>query len=220
LSNRDLKSKTFTVPASGLRLEKKVKNSRFIASIAFSENVEDAWKYINGVRKEFPDASHNVPVFIIGGGNTRTEYCSDDGEPTGTAGKPALAVLRGSGLGDVVLVITRYFGGTLLGKGGLIKAYTESAQLVASAVPRAEKKQVHEVRISLPYNLFEPIRILCKETNGTIINEVFLENIQLMLYIPVDRISSFQDGVRELSGGKIITEIISTSNILFRVYGK
>ena len=94
--------------------------------------------FIARIKKEFADASHNVPAYIIGGGNTVTEFCSDDGEPNGTSGKPALAVLRGSGLGDVAVVVTRYFGGTLLGTGGLVKAYTEATQLVVQAVPRAQ----------------------------------------------------------------------------------
>ena len=97
-------------------------NSRFIATLAPVFSPEEARTFIAHIKKEFADASHNVPAYIIGGGNTVTEFCSDDGEPSGTSGKPALAVLRGSGLGDVAVVITRYFGGTLLGTGGLVKA--------------------------------------------------------------------------------------------------
>ena len=86
------------------------------------------------IKHEFADASHNVPVYIIGGGNTVTEYFSDDGEPSGNSGKPALAVMRGSGLGDAVLVITRYFGGRLLGPGGVGQAPTETALLWGTTV--------------------------------------------------------------------------------------
>src|SRR5688572_32780456 len=105
---------------------------------------------MNRIRKEFADANHNVPVYLIGGGNTVTEYFSDDGEPSGTAGRPALAVLRGSGLGDVAVVVTRYFGGTLLGTGGLVKAYTESTQMVVNAVRRGQRVAVYVSMLAIP----------------------------------------------------------------------
>src|SRR5690349_13331432 len=147
--------RTYTVPLREVRREHHVVNSRFIATIAPAFGIDEARAFMARVRSEFTDASHNVPVYIIGGGNTVTEYFSDDGEPGGTSGKPALAVLRGSGLGDVVLVITRYFGGTLLGTGGLVKAYTESAQLAVNAVERGKRIPVHMAMAVIPYNLLE-----------------------------------------------------------------
>src|SRR5215203_6159828 len=136
-------SKSYSIPLNEIRLEHVVVNSRFIATIAPVLNVEEARAFIARIKKEFGDASHNVPAYIIGGGNTVSEYFSDDGEPAGTAGRPALIVLRGSGLGDVAVVITRYFGGTLLGTGGLVKAYTESTQLVVNAVGRGRRVPVN-----------------------------------------------------------------------------
>ncbi|MFM8369105.1 MAG: YigZ family protein, partial [Chloroflexota bacterium] len=118
-------SKPYLVPLTEIRREQMVVNSRFIATLAPAFSIDEARAFMKRIREEFADASHNVPVYIIGGGNTVTEYFSDDGEPSGTSGKPALTVLRGSGLGDAVLVVTRYFGGTLLGTGGVVKAYTE-----------------------------------------------------------------------------------------------
>ena len=132
-------SDTYLLPAEEIRRKLAISNSRFIATLAPVSSVDEAKTFVARIRKEFADASHNVPAYIIGGGNSITEYCSDDGEPSGTAGRPVLAVLRGSGLGDVAVVVTRYFGGTLLGKGGLVKAYTEATQLVVQAVPRARR---------------------------------------------------------------------------------
>ncbi len=129
-------TKNYSIPLNEIRREQKVMNSRFIATLAPVFSADEARAFVARIKKEFSDASHNVPAYIIGGGNTVTEFCSDDGEPSGTSGKPALAVLRGSGLGDVALVVTHYFGGTLLGTGGLVKAYTESAQMVVNAVGR------------------------------------------------------------------------------------
>jgi uncharacterized YigZ family protein len=126
-------TKLYPIPLNEIRREHVVVNSKFIASLAPVFSVEEARAFLTHIKKEFADASHNVPAYIISGRNTVTEFCSDDGEPSGTAGKPVLAVLRGSGLGDVAVVVTRYFGGTLLGTGGLVKAYTESTQMVVNA---------------------------------------------------------------------------------------
>src|SRR5688572_5917409 len=144
---------TYSIPLNEIRREQVVVNSRFIATLAPVFSIEEARACIARIRQEFGDASHNVPAYIIGGGNTVTEYFSDDGEPSGTAGKPALAVLRGSGLGDVAVVITRYFGGTLLGKGGLVKAYTESTQMVVHEVERGQRISVHVALVVIPYNV-------------------------------------------------------------------
>ena len=112
----------FLVPAYEIRRETLVANSKFITTIAPARSVEEARILINKVQKEFPDASHHVTAFIIGYGVSQTAHCSDAGEPAGSAGRPTLAVLQGSGLGDVVVVISRYFGGTKLGVGGLVRA--------------------------------------------------------------------------------------------------
>src|SRR5688572_6075263 len=91
--------KNYLVPIEQIRREHQAMNSQFVATLAPAFSIEEARAFISKIKKEFSDATHNVPVYVIGGGNTVTEYFSDDGEPSGTAGKPALAVLRGSGLG-------------------------------------------------------------------------------------------------------------------------
>ena len=166
------------------------------------------------IRKEFADATHNVPAYIIGGGNTVTEYFSDDGEPSGTSGRPALAVLRGSGLGDVVLVITRYFGGTQLGTGGLVKAYTESAQLVVNAVGRGQRVSVHVAMLAIPYNLLERLRLVVNRQHGEVLGEDFAADVTLTVRLPVDSFDAFQNELRELSSGKLQAEIIETKEMI------
>ena len=96
----------YAVPASETRVEAKVSNSRFIATAAPVLSVKEAKAFVARIRQEFADASHNVPVYLIGHGGSVIAHCSDDGEPSGTAGRPALAVLQGSGLGDVAVVDT------------------------------------------------------------------------------------------------------------------
>lgn len=207
-------SKPYFLPLEEMRRELMVVNSHFIATIAPALNIDEARAFIKRIKHEFADAAHNVPAYIIGGGNTVTEYFSDDGEPVGTSGRPALAVLRGSGLGDAALVITRYFGGTLLGTGGLVKAYTESAQLVVNAVGRGERVPVYVVMLAIPYNLLERIRLLTPRFHGAIIGEDFAGDITLTLQIPVREYDVFQLALRELSAGKLQAEVIETQETI------
>jgi len=210
-------TRPYTVPLIEIRRELTVLNSRFIATLAPAFSIDEARAFMARIKKEFADATHNVPVYIIGGGNTVTEYFSDDGEPAGTSGKPALAVLRGSGLGDVVLVITRYFGGTLLGTGGLVKAYTESAQLVVNNAERGQRISVHVVMLAIPYNLLERVRLLSARHRGKILGEDFAGDITMTLQFPVSEFDSFQLGMRELSAGKLQAEVIETTETIMPI---
>jgi uncharacterized YigZ family protein len=194
--------KQYLIPTEQIRREYESMKSRFIATLAPASSIDEARLFIAKIKKEFADASHNVPAYIIGGGNTVTEYFSDDGEPAGTAGKPALTVLRGSGLGDVVLVITRYFGGTLLGTGGLVKAYTESAQLVVEQVKRGRRVPVHITEITIPYNLLERVRLFVIKHQGQILAEEFAVDVRLNVQIRQDIFESFQFDLQQVSSGK------------------
>ena len=210
-------SKYYSVPLNEIRREHVLVNSRFIATLAPVFTVDEARTFIARVKKEFADASHNVPAYIIGGGNTVTEFCSDDGEPAGTAGKPALAVLRGSGLGDVVVVITRYFGGTLLGTGGLVKAYTESTQLVVNAVERGRRVPVHVSMLAIPYNLLERVRLMTTRHNGAVVGEDFAGDITMTLQFPVEAFEGFQKELQELSAGKLKAEVIESKETIVKI---
>ncbi len=210
-------SDAYLLPAEEVRRELTVFNSRFIATLAPVASVEEAKAFVARIRKEFADASHNVPAYIIGGGNSITEYCSDDGEPSGTSGRPALAVLRGSGLGDVAVVVTRYFGGTLLGKGGLVRAYTEATQLVVQAVPRAQRVPVYLVMLALPYPLLERVRLLVSRYKGEITDETFAADVTMTLRFPVDEFTSFQNALLELSAGSLRGEVTETTDMLVKV---
>lgn len=200
--------KNHRVPLNEIRRERMVVNSRFIATLAPAFSIEEARAFMKRIRAEFSDASHNVPAYIIGGGNSVTEYFSDDGEPSGTAGKPALTVLRGSGLGDAVLVITRYFGGTLLGTGGLVKAYTEAAQSVVNAVERGRRIQVQVVMAAIPYNLLGRARLLVSKHRGRVLGEDYAADVTMTIQFPVETIRAFQDDLRGLSAGQIQAELI------------
>lgn len=193
----------YPIPAATVRVETVVINSRFIATIGEARTAEEARAFIERVRAEFHDATHNVYAFRAGYGASVTEGMSDDGEPAGTAGRPALAVLRGADLGDVALVITRYFGGTKLGTGGLVRAYTEAAQAALAALPRAERIERRSGWLELPYNLFQPVRRLVETHGGETAAEDFGAEVMLLLVFPVDRCAAFEAALAELSAGRL-----------------
>jgi len=208
---------SYVTPLTEIRREQPVLNSRFIATLTPASSQEAARAFIARVKTEFADAQHHVPAYIIGSGNTVTEFCSDDGEPSGTAGKPALAVLRGSGLGDVAVVITRYFGGTLLGTGGLVKAYTESTQMVVNAVPRGRRIPVHIVMFVIPYPLLERMRAVAARHDADIMGEDFGADITMTVRIPVESFEAFQTELGERSAGKSKAEIIETTETIVAI---
>ena len=209
----------YPVPLEEERIELRVVNSTFIASLAPVFSVEEAKAFVSRIREEFSDASHNVPVYLVGHGSSEIAHSSDDGEPSGTAGRPALAVLRGSGLGDVAVVITRYFGGTKLGTGGLVRAYSEAVRQVVEKVRRAEKVLTHTVMVGLPYALFEQVRLLAAASGGEILDQDFAAEVTITIRFPVERLPAFQDALLELSSGSLQAEIIETQEILFPLPG-
>jgi uncharacterized YigZ family protein len=191
------------VPAARYTTESWVKNSRFISTIGPSFSVEEAKSFISDRRGQYSDATHNVPAYIIGSGTSVTTHSSDNGEPSGTAGRPALSVLMGSGLGDVVLVITRYYGGTKLGTGGLVKAYGNAAKDAVQGVQKARKIAVHQCSLILPYNIYETSLRQIKRNKGFKLKERFTEQVQIDFLLSTDRFSALQSAITELSNGQI-----------------
>ncbi len=189
----------------------RVVNSRFIATIAPVFSVPEARTFIERISEEFSDATHNVPAYVIGHGSSTIAHCSDDGEPSGTAGPPALAVLRGSGLGDAAVVVTRYFGGTKLGTGGLVRAYGDAVREVISQVPRAVKLPTHTIQINTPYPLFESVRRLVQAHGGQVLEETFTQQVTVLARLPQDRLDGLQIGLQELSRGQLEAQIIDSS---------
>jgi uncharacterized YigZ family protein len=185
-----------------------VLNSRFIATLAPADSVEEARAFIQTIRREFSGASHHVPAFVIGGGNTITEFCSDDGEPSGTSGRPLLAVLKGSGLGNVAVVVSRFFGGTLLGTGGLVKAYSEAGKSVTAAVGRAALVPAFRVSILLPYPLYDKARQALGSMDAIILREDFVEAVTIEAEIPEEDWEAFTARLASLGAGSISLGIV------------
>jgi uncharacterized YigZ family protein len=198
------------IPAGEARCEIRVVNSRFVATAAPVFTVDEARTFIARIRAEFADASHNVPAYLIGHGATVTAHCHDDGEPSGTAGRPALAVLRGSGLGDVAVVVTRYFGGTQLGTGGLVRAYGDAVREVLAVLPRALKVPTHTVDISVPYSTFERVRLLIKARHGQILQEDFAAEVRMTARFAVEQLPTFQAALQDMSNGRLSASVVET----------
>ena len=206
------------IPASEARAEIEIDRSRFIARAAPAFTVEEARAFIQRNKADFPEASHHVPAFLIGHGAGVTAHCSDDGEPAGTAGRPALVVLQGSGLGDIAVVVTRYFGGIKLGTGGLVRAYTEAVQEVLRVLPRAEKVATADVMLAFPYTYIVRVRELAADGGGQILEEDFGADVTVTARFRAESVSTFAEAVKNLTRGTVETIIISTDpNTIFPV---
>jgi uncharacterized YigZ family protein len=193
----------YRIPRYTARIEYVVSNSRFIGTIGRADTVDDARAFIQAVRDEMPDASHHVYAFIIGYGASVIEGMSDDGEPSGTSGPPTLAVLRGADVGDVVVVITRYFGGTKLGTGGLVRAYSQTTREAIASLETELKINRITAGVEVPYALYERVKLLFEEYEITVTDEDFAADVAIMLEIPEHHLDPFRDALQELSAGQV-----------------
>jgi len=213
-----MKPKRYPIPAKEVQAEIVVVNSRFIATASPTFSVNEAKTFIHRIKNKFSDASHNVPAYIIGHGSSVIAHCNDDGEPSGTAGRPALAVLQGSGIGDISVVVTRYFGGTKLGTGGLVRAYSDAVRAVLDVLPRAERVVTHTIMLEAPYPLYERLKLLIPEFNGQILDQDFGVQVTLTLQFAIEDLPGFENAVQELSRDTIdILTIESNENTIMPI---
>lgn len=183
------------------RSETLVKKSRFIAEIFPVKNQRDVRALLKAQKQKYADASHVVHAFAIGK-NAEIMGMSDDGEPAGTAGRPVLAVLKGSGCTDILLTVTRYFGGTLLGTGGLVKAYTEAAQAVLALAHTEVFAEREEFGLHLSYEDYETCKRLLKRFGVKVTAEDFAENVHISGCIETALKKDFEKELRDSLGGK------------------
>ena len=179
------------------------RRSRFIAQLVHVGSEAEADAFIAEVRSRHHDARHNVPAWILADGRER---CSDDGEPSRTSGMPTLEVLRGEGLKDVCCVVTRYFGGTLLGPGGLVRAYTVAAQKAVEAAEAdgaiVEMTLVTPVVVQIPYSFYDRAARMVSDAGGRVTDSLFLEDVQLTCAFRAGDEGRFLDAVREAANGE------------------
>ena len=177
------------------------KKSRFIATTKPVKSEEEALAFIEEMRKKYWDATHNCSAFVIGRDN-KIQRCSDDGEPGQTAGKPMLDVLLGEGIHDACVVVTRYFGGTLLGTGGLVRAYSKAAQegLLASRV--VTKKPAKEIQITTDYNGVGKIQYIAGQMDIKALDSQYTEQVVFSFLVPLEMTESFISKVTEGTNGR------------------
>lgn len=194
----------YPIPAEPFRCEIEVKHSRFITTIEPTDTAEAALTFISRIKQEFPTASHNCWAYLIGPpGSTDRIGLSDDGEPHGVAGKPMLTTIQHSDIGDIAVVVTRYFGGTKLGKGGMVKAYTLAVKTALEQIKLAEKIDWMELSIKIGYPLLENLERLLPEFEAELIEKQFAEKIYLTLKLPAENLAVFQTRLTDLSSGQI-----------------
>lgn len=182
------------------RAEIVVKRSKFIATASPVAAEEDAQGFVDEVRREFWDATHNVYAFVVGEHN-EVARSSDDGEPSGTAGRPVLEVIRREDVHYCAVVVTRYFGGTLLGAGGLIRAYSAAARegLYAAGIARAQP--MCEVRFVIEYPMLGKVQNQLAETGVETVDVDYAERVTMRVMVPSDALDLFAKTMTELLSG-------------------
>jgi len=201
----------YPVPAETIRIENVVVNSRFIATIGPAASVAEAKAFIAEMRAAMPDASHHVYAYKVGFGGSVTEGMSDDGEPSGTSGPPILAVLRGAELGDVVIVVTRYFGGTKLGTGGLVRAYGNAARAALQGLPTRLKIPKVTIGLEFAYTFFEQIKRLLDAHEATIDEQDFAAEVMLIVTLPQANLAALASELQELTAGQVAPTLLDAS---------
>ena len=195
------------VPEDGSIFEHEIKRSRFIAEITPVESPEQARQILKNKRLEHPDAAHVVHAFIAG---DERQYMgmSDDGEPSGTSGKPVLEILKGRGITNLMLTVVRYYGGIKLGTGGLVRAYSESASGALDSLKTAELIKYSGFRISADYSIYQPLSTLAAGYECRIENEIFETGVVIEGLVPADRADDFAASAVDLSSGRADVRII------------
>ena len=189
------------IPAGHSREEIVVRKSRFIGLAGPVRSAEDARAQIRAQREAHPRSRHVAWAFLMGDHAERPGV-SDDGEPRGTAGRPLLDVLRGSGLTDVLLMVVRYYGGTKLGTGGLTSAYSRAGRSAVDALPVREKITRTRGRIRLDYPSYEPVRQAAEGCGALVTGESFAGDVVLELAVPDERLPEFLRMMRDLTRGQ------------------
>lgn len=173
------------------------KKSKFIANIFYVENIEEAEEKIKQIKKIYHDAKHNCIAYRVIENNRIIEKSSDDGEPSGTAGAPMLSILQKNNLCNVVAIVTRYFGGILLGTGGLVSCYSEATINAISKAEKIIKCQGMEVEVELEYNNLEIFKYYCKNEDIEIINIEYLDKIICKIEIENSKIAKMLQDIEE-----------------------
>ncbi len=196
----------YFVPTGPSETEFVEKRSRFIGHVWPVESEEEARAYIEQMKKKYHDARHNCWCYRLKEGGV--ERYSDDGEPQGTAGQPMLGVFQKEGVTNVCCVVTRYFGGVLLGAGGLVRAYTQSAKDALDAAGISVVRRWVEVTAICPYNLFERMKLEVETAGGVLGESEYAADVTVHALLPENAVESFSARVTELTAGATEAEVV------------
>lgn len=193
----------YRIPSQTRRTESRVVNSRFVCTLGRADTAIAARAFVDAVKLELADASSTAFAFCAGHGSSVTHGCSDGGEPKGTAGQPMLAVLRGSDLGDVVAVVSRYFGGTKLGTGGLVRSFGDAVRDGLLGLVVEERIERVMLSLQLAYPDYERMLRLMRDQHAELINEAFAEHVTLTLRFAVADVAGAERALRDAAAGRL-----------------
>lgn len=194
----------YLIPAGSLQVEQQVKRSLFLCSIEHCHNREAAESFIRRIALEHKEANHNCWAMIAGSPDDPQGYgMSDDGEPRGCAGKPMFNVLQHSGIGEIAVVVSRWFGGIKLGTGGMARAYSSSVQLGLTALATRHKVHYAPLTLTMPYEFLQTVEYLLRQVEGRITEQTYSESIQIKIEVPLNTTEKFIREIEEKSQGKI-----------------
>lgn len=193
----------YPIPAARVRAELAIERSRFICTVTHADTPQAAHAFVREIQGEFPDATHNCWAFVAGPPASSARIgMSDDGEPHGTAGRPMLTVLLHSGVGEVAAVVTRYYGGTKLGTGGLARAYAGAVQEALARLSRRERVETTDLAVVVDYAHFAAVRHALPSLEAEVLGEDFGAEVTLSLRVPVARLGELRLAIGNAAGGR------------------
>lgn len=196
---------SYHIPAAPLRVEQEIKRSKFITTIERVDSRLEAKAFIEKIKAEFPDANHNCWAYLIGNPASTSELGqSDDGEPQGTAGKPMLNVLQHKDIGNLAVVVTRYFGGIKLGTGGLVRAYSSSVQQGIDALELKRFEQLETLLIQVAYAFESSVRSLLSQHNIPVLNATYSDAAALQIRLTASQVDQIKEKLVDMTNGDVL----------------
>lgn len=197
----------FPIPARVHRVEETIRRSRFLTAVAHAPDADAASAFVQRMRDELPDATHHCWAFVAGPPGTTTHIgMSDDGEPHGTAGKPMLTTLLHSGVGEIVAVCTRWYGGVKLGTGGLGRAYSGGVKLALASLPTELKVERVVLTLTIGYPDVDAVQRLMEETGVVVEGEEYAETVRYRCAVPQPSLAAFRRGLADATRGQADVE--------------
>lgn len=195
-------TRRYLIPSATHEDEIEIERSRFIGTLGHATTADEARAFIETVRQRFPDATHHCWAFVAGPpGDSRVIGMSDDGEPSGTAGKPMLSVLMHSEVGEIVAVVTRYYGGRQLGTGGLVRAYTQAVQEPLASLPTREQVNTIAVEIEVQYPDYGGVERLFQDRAVEIRDTVYTDTVTVFADVPDDQWAALREKIVDQTAG-------------------